>query len=917
MRKITLFLALIAAFLMNNVSAQSWVEDVYLFDDFGTTGGTSTGSWVDGTLTQGYWTGATQSTSNTFSSAINATNKNVEIKTNVKIGNFVNCTKTFSGTGTPYASPSGKLTVSFICKIGSAQTYSGSYFYFRDNSNKPIFGLGFARISAGGGNKWLAVGPIAYTEWLTGAAANYANITTPALLPTPVDAPALKVTAVLDFSTHTYSLTAMAGTYTANASPEWVDGTNIYSGTGLNFLDNTASNVSNMFFEANGLQSSSSATATNFTFDNFKIAGEKQSLGFGNVTVKYVDTDGNSLSSIKPDISHTNLSAGVSYPATDIEKANFSDATYYYAYDASVTTDNVMVVANTTTDLTLKFKKYPLLSGSTLTWTGAANGTWNFVNYNFTSDGTNSIGFQNTNAIILPAAATTKAITLNSPIDLGSNNLTISGTGYSLTTGVLGSIAGTGALNINLGSSDILTLNAVNNMTGTTQIAGGNITVSKTGSLGAGVNITESSTLTYGAAGVTIPSTTFGASSAIVAGAINASLINGMSAADGIKVSVSAAMNHGSNDTSRAFDFVANGTLASGSELELNGTGTDNRIGMTSASATYLANTKVSLKGAAMLYINTSHSTSTINIGTLAGDAGAKLGWGRSTTLGNDITWSVGASNLSSEFAGTITNTGGYSSGGSSYIGNFTHFIKEGTRTLTMSGTANTHNGNFTVNGGELKVTGAIGNATSVVTVAAAGKLSGTGTVGGATTVNGTLEGRLNFGSTLALAGTTNLVVNGFNTGEFDVITVTGAATLGGVLNITVNASAPASGTTIKLINAASYSGDFTQPVNVPSNYTFDKATGILTYTIGTNVSDNSANKFNVYPTMTSDLVHVDGENVTAIDVISITGQFVKQVQNVSNKTTINLSGISTGAYLVKVRFADGSVKVQRILLQK
>lgn len=102
-----------------------------------------TGSWVDGTLTQGYWTGATQSTTNTFTSAVNTTNKNVEIKTNVKIGNFVNNIKTFSGTGAPYSSPSGKVTVSFIVKIGAAQTYSGAYFYSGMNS-LVIFGLGFA-----------------------------------------------------------------------------------------------------------------------------------------------------------------------------------------------------------------------------------------------------------------------------------------------------------------------------------------------------------------------------------------------------------------------------------------------------------------------------------------------------------------------------------------------------------------------------------------------------------------------------------------------------------------------------------------------------------------------------------------------------------------------------------------------------
>ena len=83
MKKLLLIFCILASIFGSSIFAQTWVEDVYLNEDFST----ATGSWVDGTLTQGYWTGATQSTTNTFTSAVNTTNKNVEIKTNVKIGN--------------------------------------------------------------------------------------------------------------------------------------------------------------------------------------------------------------------------------------------------------------------------------------------------------------------------------------------------------------------------------------------------------------------------------------------------------------------------------------------------------------------------------------------------------------------------------------------------------------------------------------------------------------------------------------------------------------------------------------------------------------------------------------------------------------------------------------------------------------
>lgn len=753
MRKITFLMVVMAALWATNVFAQTWVEDVYLYEDYSS----ATGSWVDGTPTQGVISGGTLG-DNTFSSAIHTINKNVEIKTNVKIGNFINNVKTFSGSGTPYTSPSGKLTISFICKIGSAQTYSGAYYYFRDDSNKPIFGLGFARINSGG-NKWLAVRQTEYVEWTNGAT-DYPNISQIAhLLPTAVDAPALKITAILDFINKTYSLKATSGTYTPNGTPEWVDSSplNEYNGSNIPFLDANASNVSNIIFEANGKQTSSSTTATNFTFDNFKIAGEKQSNTYGNVSVKYQDADGNSLSAIKTDVLHENLPTGSTYTATDDEKANFNDGSFYYVYDATITTDNVTVKENTTTELILKFRKFPILTNSTLTWTGAINGTWNELNQNFTSDGSNSLGYQNTNGVIFPQTATNKTVSLKSTVDLGTQDLTISGSGYNLTTGVLGNITGTGALNINLSGNDGLSIGITNNLSGATQIAGGTITVNKAGSLGVTPNITGTSTIIAGVA-QTFPAMTFGASSTIQGGTY-VNKISGMSAPSGVKIAISSSHN---TNNDYAFDFDAVGSLASGSELELTGTATETKFGMTTASNTYLANTKVSLKGTAFLFLDVNQSgASTINIGTLSGETGTKLGWGKSSALDRHITWSVGANNENSEFAGTITNLGGYAGSGSFYTGNYTHLTKVGTGKLTLSGISNAYNGNLTINSGEVLVSGTLrGNnqATTplpnTVTIAPNAKLTVTGSL---TATNLVINSDANGTGTLVNTGTITL----------------------------------------------------------------------------------------------------------------------------------------------------------------
>lgn len=84
-----------------------------------------------------------------------------------------------------------------------------------------------------------------------------------------------------------------------------------------------------------------------------------------------------------------------------------------------------------------------------------------------------------------------------------------------------------------------------------------------------------------------------------------------------------------------------------------------------------------------------------------------------------------------------------------------------------------------------------------------------------------------------------------------------------------------------------------------------------------TSVADRVANKFNIYPTLTNSNIQVNGDNISSIDIINLVGQSVKQIKSTATNNTIVLSDLSTGAYLVKVQFVDGSVKTQRILLQK
>jgi Uncharacterized protein with a C-terminal OMP (outer membrane protein) domain len=710
----------------------------------------------------------------------------------------------------------------------------------------------------------------------------------------------------MDFTTH------MIDQITITRSD---DATKQYVGTNIAFLSSSATNVDRVSaVAARGKNATNSANGANsmlwMSLDNYYVY-TTETAATANVAINYYDAD--NLSSLIKSTTTAGVVGGT-YSITGTDKASFTNSGYYYVYSSTIA-DNVSVTADGLAHVDIAMKKYPATS-ATYTWTGIVDGTWNELNGNFTTNGSNSMGFQPGNGIEFPASGTTKTVTVDNNYDLGTGDLTISGDGYTL--GGNATLTGTGKINVNLSGSQAVTLNVTSNLSGTTAIAGGNVTLSKSGVIGSSVAVNGASTLIAGANGITIPSATLNASSTIDAGAKYGTIINGITAGSGVKVSVSG--NYNTSNANTVANFAASGTLSAGSELELNGTGTtENKFGMTSASTTYLANAKVSLKGNAFLFINANQAAATtINVGTLAGEAGSKLGWGASTALDRTITWSVGALNENSEFAGTITNTGGYAGGGSMYLGNLTNLTKVGTGTLTLSG-ASTHNGAVAVSEGSLNVTGSLG-AGVTTTVASGATLRGTGTISGATTVNGTLEGSLNFGSTLTLAGTTNLTVNGFNTGEYNVVNVTNAATTGGTLNVTVNAAtAPEVGTAIKLINAGSYAGGFTA-VNVPSGYAYTEATGTLTYNgtgVPTAINNGKAGAVSIYPTLIKGRVNVTNAKAATIEVSNVAGVTVEIVKSTDDNTSLQLSALSNGAYIVKVRLADGSVKVQKVILQK
>lgn len=183
-------------------------------------------------------------------------------------------------------------------------------------------------------------------------------------------------------------------------------------------------------------------------------------------------------------------------------------------------------------------------------------------------------------------------------------------------------------------------------------------------------------------------------------------------------------------------------------------------------------------------------------IGSLAGVAGSEV----KLTSGGLI---AGGNNASTEFAGFLSGTNG--------------FTKTGSGTLTLSGT-NTHTGGTTVSAGTLLVNGNNSAATGAVFVASGATLGGGGSLGGAATVQagGTLSPGNSIG-TLTFTGSLTLGADGTNFFEIsaaaatnDVVNVSGALTGGGLLVVTnITTNALVAGDSFKLFNAGSYGGAF------------------------------------------------------------------------------------------------------------
>ncbi|GAB6010972.1 hypothetical protein [Viscerimonas tarda] len=190
----------------------------------------------------------------------------------------------------------------------------------------------------------------------------------------------------------------------------------------------------------------------NATFDNLEIYYLKESVGTTDVTIYYKDQDGNTAKAPRVAESQQNNEL---FRLQDADKISFADGGFYYAYDKTATSNaNIdkgddgesMLVSPANNSLTVVFKKSVAAEG-TLIWTGAEGPQWNETDGNFKAGATSDLGYQKGHDAEFSDALAPKDIVVDTTIDLGTNDITISTGGYSFSG--TGKLTGTGRLLIN------------------------------------------------------------------------------------------------------------------------------------------------------------------------------------------------------------------------------------------------------------------------------------------------------------------------------------------------------------------------------------------------------------------------------------------------------------------------------------
>ncbi|MDR1738402.1 MAG: autotransporter-associated beta strand repeat-containing protein [Candidatus Symbiothrix sp.] len=334
-----------------------------------------------------------------------------------------------------------------------------------------------------------------------------------------------------------------------------------------------------------------------------------------------------------------------------------------------------------------------------------------------------------------------------------------------------------------------------------------------------------------------------------------------------------------------------------------------------------LANAEVSFSGTNTdNLLNVYNESGATTLGSLTGNAYARLT--------GSHTWTVGAKNVNSTFAGIISNATG--------------FTKVGTG-MQIFTNANTYTGTTTIRSGSLLANNTTGSATGTgsVSVGTGGALGGKGFVGGNVSVlaeglitpgdeSQTLVtnriGTLTLNKNLTLNG--KLKMDARNTAGYpsDKLVVSGTATINGVLeveNITTGTDFPLGAELTLLALNGAVSGQFTSMIlpTTEAGTIWDTSELLTTGKIKVVASNGleevlTGNAFNVYPNPASDYIVLDLPTTETfkIRIVDLLGKVLLTKTDCISGDKINVGALPKGVVIAQIQIGGKSAYKRMII---
>ena len=185
--------------------------------------------------------------------------------------------------------------------------------------------------------------------------------------------------------------------------------------------------------------------------DNLQVYYMKESSGTADISIKYIDKDGNT---IKPTRIVEGQQYGELFSLSNSDKQSFIENGFYYAYDADATLEanmdkgngeSLIPIPGEDNSLTVIFKKFQAADG-TMVWTGAETPIWNELDGNFKYTTITGLGYQKGQSVEFSDADASKDVTVNQTIEMENGHMLVSTGGYDFSGS--GTIKGTGNLTI-------------------------------------------------------------------------------------------------------------------------------------------------------------------------------------------------------------------------------------------------------------------------------------------------------------------------------------------------------------------------------------------------------------------------------------------------------------------------------------